>query len=280
MPTDQTSQQRVSANPCRIENTESIARKKCQRWLSPRDVFLYTVWWKSIHGDFWANGWSVTCCDSFGFFWGSRRGQTHWQILIFNGWLEAHLCAITHILKFNIRGIAQRYALWGLKKLNIYTSYRTVKIWPKIVNCSLPVMVYVSRFLWLYDYIWLEINQRRRRMKFLVNMKLRVGNFKFRLCGNFRPIHPDRGLLINFPTSSSTWHTAKLETHNLVCSMQRGSISACLWVKSDPCLNFGTRMYANWLYIFGQRIRNYPRWGVAWSWSSYQFGSLYVFRSE
>lgn len=47
------------------------------RWLRP-DTIPYDVWWKSIHGALKYNTYWF-------FFWGMRKGQTHWRILTSSG---------------------------------------------------------------------------------------------------------------------------------------------------------------------------------------------------
>jgi len=34
--------------------------KNCHVWLRPRLLRLCKIWWKSVHGGFWANGWNIT----------------------------------------------------------------------------------------------------------------------------------------------------------------------------------------------------------------------------
>jgi len=52
---------KVELWPYRI--TLKLIAKKSYGWLRPRDEPTFQIWWQSIQGDFWANGWNITFCD-------------------------------------------------------------------------------------------------------------------------------------------------------------------------------------------------------------------------
>jgi len=51
-----------------IKTLVTDRRKICYGWLGPRVDIVRHIWWKSINGDFWANGWNFLWL-----FWSSWR---------------------------------------------------------------------------------------------------------------------------------------------------------------------------------------------------------------
>ena len=102
-------------DPSQNRNPWADCNKIPQNWLRPRENTLNQIWYKSIHGGFWAYGWNITFLWLFYYFIYTFFSETRAQVRPVDGflraigqktWNHARMCLLGVMkLKFNAKPI-------------------------------------------------------------------------------------------------------------------------------------------------------------------------------